>query len=110
MMTRFLAGISLVAGMATSASAVDDHNRYLVGKAVGCWATPLGLRGIRLDVTFDLGITRDGHVNLVQIVDFAPETPTSQALALDFAGALKRCGPYVTEGMREMRVSLSWPL
>jgi hypothetical protein len=109
-MTRILAGLLLAVALATTAAAGDDLNRYIADKAVTCWATPTAMRGIRFDATFDVRFTRDGHVDVIQIAEFAPETETFHALALDLASAVKRCGPYATEGMRDITLTISWPM
>jgi hypothetical protein len=109
-MTRILAGLIFAVAFTATASAEDDLNRYIAERAVTCWATPTAMRGISFDATFDVRFTRDGHVDVIQIAEFAPETETFHALALDLAGALKRCGPYATEGMRDMTLTISWPM
>ena len=95
--------------VATAASA-DDLNRYIAEKAASCFAEPVAMRGIAFSVAVETSFTRDGQVSAVKILSVAPPTSTSSALAQDFADALKRCGPYVTEGMREVSLKLYWPL
>jgi hypothetical protein len=101
-----IVALSLVA----SAASADDLNRYIAGKAAGCFAEPVALRGIAFSADVEAGFTRDGQVSAVKILSVAPQTATSSALAEDFAAAMKRCGPYVTEGMREISLKLYWPM
>ena len=109
-MTRILAGLFLATASVPVAAAGDDLNRYIAERAASCWATPSAMRGIKLNMAFEVSFTQNGYVDLVQVADFVPETETARALALDFAEALKRCGPYAVEGMREMKVNVSWPM
>lgn len=103
-------GVAAVAVVSTPAFATDDLNRYIVERAAGCWTTPAAMRGISFSAEAQASFTREGHVSSIEIVAVFPETGTFKALALDLADALKRCGPYVTEGMKEMDLILSWPL
>lgn len=109
-MRRILAGLVLTTIFVPAAVAEVDLNRYIAERAANCWATPTAMRGIKLDVALEVRFTREGHVDLVQIADFLPESETARVLALDFAEALKRCGPYATEGLREMKLNFSWPM
>lgn len=103
-------GILAMSAAATAASAADDLSRHIVERAASCWATPTAMRGISFSAEAHVSFTREGHVSSVEIVDVAPETETFKALAFDLADAMKRCGPYATEGMTKMNVTLSWPL
>lgn len=109
-MRRILAGLVLTTNLVPAAVAEVDLDRYIAERAANCWATPTAMRGIKLDVALEVRFTREGHVDLVQIDDYVPESETARVLAIDFAEALKRCGPYATEGMREMKLNLSWPM
>lgn len=109
-MKRLLIGLLFTTAFVTAASSNDDLNRYIAERAVNCWATPVAMRGVRFDATYEVSFTREGHVDLVQIVDFVPESDTSRALTLDFAEAVKSCGPYDTEGMRDITLYVIWPM
>ncbi|RWN50936.1 hypothetical protein [Mesorhizobium sp.] len=100
----------LVIGAATTASAGDGLSRHILERAASCWPTQTAMRGISFSADVHVSFTREGHVSAIQIVDVAPQTETFKGLARDFADALKRCGPYVTEGKSEMHLNLSWPL
>jgi hypothetical protein len=108
-MINQVTGILVMWAAATAASANDDLSRYIVERAASCWTTPAAMRGISFSADADVTFTREGHVIAVEIVTVSPETATFKALADDFADALKRCGPYVTEGMSEMNLTLLWP-
>jgi hypothetical protein len=103
-------GILVMSAAATTVSAADDLNRYMVERAATCWTTPTAMRGISFRAEAQISFTREGHVSSIEIVEVAPETETFKALAVDFADALKRCGPYAAEGIKEMNLTLSWPL
>ncbi|AZO65252.1 MULTISPECIES: hypothetical protein [unclassified Mesorhizobium] len=100
----------LVIGAATTASAGDDLSRHILERAASCWPTQTAMRGISFSADVHVSFTREGQVSAIEIVDVAPQTETFQALAKDFADALKQCGPYGTEGVSEMDLNLSWPL
>ncbi|RWM16094.1 MAG: hypothetical protein E5X53_21870 [Mesorhizobium sp.] len=100
----------LAIGAATTASAGDSLNRHILERAASCWPTQTAMRGISFSADARVSFTPEGHVSAIEIVEVAPQTETFKALAKDFADALKRCGPYVTEGMSEMDINLSWPL
>jgi hypothetical protein len=55
------------------------------------------MRGISFSADVHVSFTREGHVSAIEVVDVAPQTETFKGLANDFAEALKRCSPYVTE-------------
>jgi hypothetical protein len=100
----------LVIGAATTASAGDSLDRYILERAASCWTTQTAMRGISFSADVHVSFTREGHVNAIEIADVAPQTETFNSLAKDFADALKQCGPYFTEGMGEMNLKLSWPM
>lgn len=107
MPTRTLAAL-LMASTVTVASA-DDLTAYIAGQAAHCWTTPVALRGISFSADFELTFDRNGDVEVATIAAVTPKTATSEALAADLAGAFKRCGPFITEGMRDIAVTVSWP-
>jgi hypothetical protein len=110
-MINYIVGTVMLSVATIAGSATDDNlSRYIVVRAASCWTTPEAMRGISLRADTEVAFSREGHVTAVQIVAVAPETSTFRDLAEDFAEALKRCGPYATEGMREMSLTLSWPL
>jgi hypothetical protein len=109
MINRVL-GILVMSAVATIASTGDSLDRYILQRAANCWTTPTAMRGISFSADVHVSFTRDGHVSAIEVVDVAPQTETLKGLANDFAEALKRCSPYVTEGMNEMNLTLSWPL
>jgi hypothetical protein len=109
-MRRLIAACVLALAAAPAAAVSDDLNLYIAGQAAGCWTTPEALRGIRVAATLEVQFRQDGHVDLVRVVDATPESATSRALAGDMAAALERCGPYATEGMRDITVTMSWPM
>ncbi len=110
MMISRVLGILLMSGMATTASAGDSLSRHILERAASCWTTPTAMRGISFSTDVRVSFTREGHVDAIEVVDVAPRTETFKGLANDFADALKRCSPYVTDGMNEMNLTLSWPL
>jgi hypothetical protein len=99
-----------VAFTATTASANDDLNRYINERAASCWTTPIAMRGITFKAEVHVSFTKEGHVGQVEIGSVVPDTETFRALAVEFSDALKRCGPYTTEAMSEMTLTLAWPL
>jgi hypothetical protein len=110
-MINYIVGTVMLSAATIAASATDnDLSRYIVARAASCWTTPEAMRGISFRADTDVAFSREGHVTAVQIVAVTPVTSTFKDLAEDFADALKRCGPYVTEGMSEMSLTLSWPL
>ncbi len=100
----------MMSGAATTVFAGDSLSRYFIERAASCWTTPAAMRGISFSAHVHVSFTREGHVSATEIVDVAPDTETFNALANDFADALKRCSPFATEGMNEMNLTLSWPL
>ncbi|MEP9371966.1 hypothetical protein [Mesorhizobium sp. KR1-2] len=96
---------------ATEAYAGDrKFEDVLVERAVTCWTTPTALRGIKLEVDLAVSIDDHGDVNDVTIQSFAPFSDTSNALAQDFAMALKQCSPYAALSERRMILHVNWPL
>lgn len=100
----------LVICAATTASAGDSLSRHILERAASCWTTPTAMRGISFSADVHVSFTREGHVSAIEVVDVEPQTETFKGLANEFAEALKRCSPYVTKGMNEMNLTLSWPL
>src|ERR687898_2939720 len=92
----------LVIGAATTASAGDSLSRHILERAASCWTTPTAMRGISFSADVHVSFTREGRVSAIEVVDVTPQTETFNGLANDYADALKRCGPYATEGMNEM--------
>jgi hypothetical protein len=109
MKTRIAVSLFAIA-VASTAMAQDDVHRNVAERAASCWATPVSMRGIRFNVAFDITFTVDGHAEQVRIVDFVPENETTRALLVDFAESIKHCGPYTTQGQREMSLNVSWPM
>jgi hypothetical protein len=109
MKTKTLAIILLAASAAPSIAGEDDLAGYIAGQAAHCWAKPESLRGISFSADFEVSFERDGHASEAHPVSVEPQGATYQALAADLSQAFTRCGPYVTEGMRDMRVTVSWP-
>jgi hypothetical protein len=88
----------------------DDLNDYIVERAARCWTGPVALRDAQVEFTFDVRFRRDGHVDLVQIVQIVPDSQSTSVLAREMAAALQRCGPYVTEGMLNLTLTISAPM
>jgi hypothetical protein len=109
-MLNTAAAILMISTSVAAAAANDDLSRYIVERAAECWAEPTAMRGISFMAEADVSFTGDGQVSAVEILSVAPETETHKALAGDFAEAMKRCGPYATEGMSEISLTLAWPL
>ena len=109
-MIKHIVGILVMSGAATAATAGDGLSRHVLERAASCWTTPTAMRGISFSADVHVSFTREGHVSAIKIVDVAPQTETFNRLASDYAEALKRCGPYTTEGTNEMDLTLSWPL
>lgn len=108
-MSRFSAATILLAAAIGPAAGADLEDDVAL-KAATCWTTQAAMRGIRLAVDLDVGFDGGGGVETVTVVGFVPETDTGQALAQDLAAALKACGPYVTDGRRQMSLRVNWPL
>lgn len=108
-MSRILAAMFLVSTAIGTAAANGGLEDDVAGKAVTCWTTQTGMRGITLAVDLDVGLDAEGGVEKVTILDFAPETETGKALAQDVAAALKACGPYMTDGRRQLSLRVVWP-
>jgi hypothetical protein len=109
-MIKHIVGILVMSGAATAATAGDSLGRHVLERAASCWTTPTAMRGISFSADVHVSFTREGHVSAIEIVDVVPQTETFNGLANDYTEALKRCGPYATEGMNEMDLTLSWPL
>ncbi len=109
-MRPFLAAMMIGFTILGAPADADDLNDYIVERASQCWSAPVALRGVKVEFTFDVRFRRDGHVDLVQIVQIVPESPSTTVLAREMAAALQRCGPYVTEGMRNLTLTMRAPV
>jgi hypothetical protein len=114
-MLKSVSGLTLTTcamlAMATATGlAGEEARKRIVERAAACWTEPVAMRGIRFAADADVAFTPTGEVSTVKIVGTSPSSPTYHELAVELADAMKRCGPYDTEGRTRMRLLLVWPV
>ena len=109
-MKPFLVPVMIGFAILGNPADADDLNDYIVERAAQCWAGPVALRDVQVEFTFDVRFRRDGHVDLIQIVQIVPDSHSTSVLAREMAAALQRCGPYVTEGMLNLTLMMGPPM